>query len=558
MNRKKAINLLSVFALIFGISFLPSTPVYAAQDVTTRVSLDSSGVEANNNSYDPTISSDGKFVAFESWANNLVTGDTNGYGDIFVHDTQTGETTRVSLDSSGGEANNNNFDPSISSDGRYVAFESLANNLVTGDTNGHSDIFVHDTQTGETTRVSVDSSGGEANDDSFDPFISSNGRYVAFLSYAINLVTGDTNGYGDIFVHDTQTGETARVSLDSSGGEANDDSGGPSISSDGRYVAFLSYAKNLVTGDTNGYGDVFVHDTQTGETTRVSLDSSGVETNDENGDPFISSDGRYVAFGSLANNLVIGDTNGYRDIFVHDTQTGETTRVSLDSSGGEANDENGGPSISSDGRYVAFVSYANNLVTGDTNGYRDIFVHDIQTGVTTRVSVDSSGGEANNVSYETHISSDSKYVSFRSSANNLVAVDSNGFIDIFVHQFFSSVAGSGGGGGGGGCFIATAAYGSSLEPHVMTLRQFRDEYLLTNKLGTKLVGTYYKYSPSVANFIAEHDNLRSATRIGLAPFVGFSLLAVNFGMVIALTILFSLLSMIIGGTYLIVRTKESK
>jgi Tol biopolymer transport system component len=498
MNREKVINLLSVITLFFTILFLFSIPAFSAQDVTTRVSLDSSGGEANNNSYDPTISSDGRYVAFESWANNLVTGDTNGYGDIFVHDTQTGNTTRISLDSSGGEANNNSFDPTISSDGRFIAFESLSN----------------------------------------------------------NLVTGDTNGYGDIFVHDTQTGNTTRVSLDSSGGEANDDSEGPSISSDGRYVAFESLANNLVMGDTNGYGDIFVHDIQTGETIRVSLDSSGGEANDENGGPFISSDGRYVAFESLANNLVTGDTNGYGDIFVHDIQTGETIRVSLDSSGGEANDENGGPSISSDGRYVAFISYANNLVTGDTNGYRDIFVHDTQTFETIRVNVDSSGEESNNVSYESHISSDGQYVTFRSLANNLVTGDTNGFIDIFVHQFLISV--SSGDDDGGGCFIATAAYGSSLEPHVMTLRQFRDEYLLTNKLGIKFVDIYYKYSPSIANFIAEHNSLRSATRIGIAPFVGFSLLAINFGMVIALTILFSLLIMLIGGTYFIVRTKESK
>ncbi|WP_218110671.1 TolB-like translocation protein [Ostreibacterium oceani] len=396
-----------------------------------RVSVDSLGTEGDRDSFSSSISADGRYVAFQSFATNLVAGDTNGTTDIFVHDTQTGATTRVSVDSLGTEGDSFSTIPSISADGRYVAFNSRATNLVAGDTNGTLDVFVHDTQTGNTTRVSVDSSGVEADGYSSDPSISADGRYVAFTSTATNLVAGDANGNTDIFVHDTQTGDTTRVSVDSVGTEGDGLSQSPSISADGRYVAFTSNATNLVTGDTNGTDDIFVHDTQTGATTRVSVDSLGTEGDSFSTIPSISADGRYVAFQSFATNLIAGDTNGYDDIFVHDTQTGVTTRVSVDSSGVEGNSHSYSPSISADGRYVAFESYATNLAAGDTNGIADVFVHDTQTGVTTRVSVDSSGVEGDNDSLNPSISADGRYVAFDSVATNLVAGDTNNNLDVF-------------------------------------------------------------------------------------------------------------------------------
>jgi Tol biopolymer transport system component len=356
------------------VAFVISGEVSA--QITERVSVDSSGAEGDGNSHWPSISSDGRYVAFYSHATNLVAGDTNGFRDVFVHDRQTGQTTRVSVDSTGVEGDADSSWHSISSDGRYVAFDSRATNLVAGDTNGSEDVFVHDRQTGQTTRASVDSTGIEGDGDSVLPRISSDGRYVAFESLATNLVAGDTNGSYDVFVHDRQTGQTTRVSVDSTGVEGDADSSWPSISSDGRYVAFHSYATNLVAGDTNGSRDVFVHDRQTGQTTRVSVDSTGIEGDGGSSYQSISSDGRYVAFYSYATNLVTGDTNSFRDVFVHDRQTGQTTRVSVDSTGAEGDRESAWPSISSDGRYVAFDSVATNLVAGDNNGFRDVFVHD--------------------------------------------------------------------------------------------------------------------------------------------------------------------------------------
>jgi hypothetical protein len=285
--------------------------------------VDSSGAQGNFSSISPAISADGRIVVFGSFANNLVAGDWNFQADIFVHDRSTGITERVSVDSSGAEGNGNSNHADVSADGRFVAFESESTNLVAGDSNGVIDVFVHDRMTGITERVSVDSSGAEGNGPSgtFGGLaISADGRIVAFESNASNLVAGDTNGVSDVFVHDRSTGLTERVDVDSFGAEANYGGSIPSISADGQSVTFASSATNLVAGDTNNAGDVFVHDRSTGFTGRVSVDSSGAEGNGLSGNSglAISADGQIVAFESLASNLVAGDTNGYTDVFVRE------------------------------------------------------------------------------------------------------------------------------------------------------------------------------------------------------------------------------------------------
>ncbi|MCB9433502.1 MAG: PD40 domain-containing protein [Ardenticatenaceae bacterium] len=427
-NQKKRI-LLTLFGLLLVSIQLAS----AAPGNIERVSVDSNGNEGNGSSFLPSISGDGRFVAFESRASNLVSDGINRV-HIFVHDRQTGTTSLVSVDSSGIQGNTSSEHPSISNDGRFVAFKSGASNLVHGDTNGVADIFVHDRQVGTTSRVSVDSSGSQGNDDSYNPSISGDGRFVAFESDARNLVSDDTNGRSDIFVHDRQTGITSRVSVDSSGIQGNQVSLYPSISGDGRFVAFASWASNLVSGDTNGTLGIFVHDRQIGTTSRVSVDSSGNEGNGHSYNPSISGDGRFVAFRSYASNLVSGDTNGSYDVFVHDRQTGTTSRVSVDSSGNEGNGSSHSPSISGDGRFVAFSSEASNLISSDTSGTFDIFVHDRQTGTTSRVSVNSSGNEGNGGSGFPSISGDSHFIAFQSSASNLVSGDNNNTGDIFVAE----------------------------------------------------------------------------------------------------------------------------
>ncbi len=421
-------------AALTAVLMLGSLSGGAASGDTERASVGAAGTQGNGASGSPAISADGRFVSFSSAATNLVPGDGNDVDDVFVRDRQTAVTDRASVDSLGAEADAASFESSVSDDGVVVAFRSTATNLVVNDTNAADDIFVHDRQTGATERVSVDSSGTEGNGFSYEPAVSSDGRFVVFRSLATNLVAGDINGAGDIFVHDRQTGATERVSVDSSGTEANNASFDPSVSSDGRFVAFRSLATNLVAGDTNGAGDVFVHDRQPGTTERVSVSSSGVQANGSSYELAVSGDGRFVSFRSLASNLVSGDTNGAGDIFVRDRQTGVTIRVSVNSSGAQGNGASYDSSISVDGHVVAFRSLATNLVTGDTNAAGDVFVRDWRAAVTLRVSVDSAGTQATGASDYPMISGDASFTVFRSAATNLVPADTNGVNDDFVHD----------------------------------------------------------------------------------------------------------------------------
>ena len=405
----------------------------SAQAGTWRVSVSSSGTQGNRASDKSSVSADGRFVAFTSSAFNLVPRDGNSARDVFVRDLETGATERVSVNSAGSEGNGSCDDPSISADGRFVAFSSYASNLVSGDTNVASDVFVHDRQSGTTERVSVDSAGAAGNGDSYSPSISADGWIVAFTSRATNLVSGDTNKTADVFVHDRQRGLTERVSVDSVGSEGNDMSEYGTFTSDGSIVAFDSFASNLVSGDTNAVADVFLHDRRSGVTERVSVDSAGNQGDNSSQEPSINADGRYVSFWSYASDLVPGDANLSPDVFVHDCQAATTDRVSVDSSGAEGNSGSYRPSLSADGHVVAFDSFASNLVSGDTNGTADVFVHDRLAGSTLRVSIDSAGSQANAPSSEPAISADSRFVAFSSSATNLVSGDTNGWSDVFSH-----------------------------------------------------------------------------------------------------------------------------
>jgi Tol biopolymer transport system component len=407
-----------------------------AQAQTTELaSVSSYGLQGNNPSHFPALSADGRFVAFASTSNNLVAGDTNGQMDVFMHDRQLGTTEILSLTSAWVPGNGGSGHPSLTANGRFVAFDSLATNLVPGDTNGLADIFVRDRLLGRTERVSVATGGAQEDFRSFEPSISADGRFVTFTSAATNLVAGDTNGVWDVFVRDRLLGTTERVSLDSGGVQGDSDSSQPSISADGRFVAFHSSATNLVAGDTNGSDDVFVRDRQRGTTERVSVDTYGIEADSDSDVPSISADGRFVAFDSFATNLVVGDTNGVPDIFVRDRQSGITERVSVDSSGIGGNSGSGDfVSISADGRVVAFFSVAFNLVPGDTNRVGDLFVHDRESYAIERVSVATGGSQGNLNSEGIAISADGRFVAFYSSATNLVAGDTNGYDDVFVRD----------------------------------------------------------------------------------------------------------------------------
>ncbi len=447
--RRRLITILGVLAglVVVPASAAPAAP--APTGATTRVSVATGGIQASGHSAQGAISANGRYVAFESGAINLVAGDTNGVGDVFVRDRVTGATSRVSVATGGIQAAGGlggSSAPAITADGRYVAFYSFAGNLVAGDTNGVGDVFVHDRLTGATTRVNVATDGTQADTDSGTsgddetPSISADGRYVAFHSGARTLVAGETNGGGNVFVHDRVTGVTTRLSVSAAGTQANGDSFQPAISADGRSVAFYSAASNLVAGDTNGTQDVFVRDRVSGATTRVSVATGGSQAKGDSGRVAISADGRYVAFFSDASNVVAGDTNSKVDAFVRDRVAGTTTRVSIATSGAQANDHVQAvlpPSISADGRYVAFGSWARNLVAGDTNGMQDVFVRDRVNGATARVSVATSGGQGRSDSFVDSMSADGRHVAFTSAATGLVGGDTNGKVDVFVRDRFA-------------------------------------------------------------------------------------------------------------------------
>jgi hypothetical protein len=519
------------------------------------------------------MSSNGRYVIFSSTASNLVESDTNDRLDVFVRDLENGETRRISVSSSGEQGNERSYPGAMSADGRYAIFDSLASNLVDGDTGNHRDVFLHDLVTGATTRLSVNnlarqgdgsSYGGGISDDgryvvfssyarnlvpiqyidnnniyvkdrvtgtvsivnpmrgyhSTRPFISSNGLYIGFSSYLWNLVPDDNNSAQDVFVIDsasvpvnlqatatntrtgtptsTATATTTATRTDTAtptntatstdtgtptntptstntatttntpthmatatntptvtlavtniptftgegtcgheggtvrlpeGIQPNHQTGAWAISRNGCYVAFESYATNLVSGDSNGATDVMMLNRRTGQIMLVSTTSSGTQANDASWAQDISDDGRFVAFYSRATNLVLGDTNGQEDAFVKDLQTGQLTRVSVSSTGAQANHLSWETSMSGDGRYVVFWSYASNLVSGDTNNEGDIFMRNMLTGQVTRISVRANGTQANDTSRFTDITSDGRYVVYSTAATNL---DDQGQAGVFL------------------------------------------------------------------------------------------------------------------------------
>jgi Tol biopolymer transport system component len=378
---------------------------------TSRVSVSAEGDSLP--SQGPAISADGRYVVFWSVSDTLVLHDTNGRGDVFIHDRWTDVTERLSVASDGTQANGSSQSDAgaISPDGGFVAFVSRASNLVPGDTNLEYDVFVRDRRRLKTSRVSVATDGAQANGPSFEAAISARGRFVAFHSVATNLVAGDTNGWVDVFVHDRLTRTTERVSVASDGTQGNGRSYGAAISTDGRFVAFTSQASNLVADDDNGEADAFVHDRVTGITERVSVSSQGAEGTGYSTLTSMSGDGRFVCFRSLASNLVPGDTNGTSDVFVHDRQTGNTERVSVASNGFQLDTYSQQSAVSADGRFVAFVSLFL------PHGQDEVFVHDRETGITERVSVTSDGQQGHGGSWSPVISANGRIVAFDSSAN---------------------------------------------------------------------------------------------------------------------------------------------
>ena len=332
------------------------------------------------------IARDGRHVVFATATGDLVVGDTNGRHDIFVRDLATGVTTRVSASNGEAEANRGSFHPSISADGRFVAFASAASNLISNDTNNFDDIFLRDRDpdgnglfdesNSTTRRISRKVNGTQSNGLSDLTAIAADGSYVAFQCDGPNIVPGvDNNGDRDVFVRDRQAGVTILASLASDGSQGNDDSFEPSISGDGTHLSFTSDADNFFVGDGNQRSDVFVRDLVAGTLTHVSRNALGVPFDRSSYTSWLSGDGSVVVFTTDAWNVAPEDTNFNTDAILVDLATGAIEVISENCIGFSANQRSLYPSCSGDGLRVVFFSEASDLVS-DAIGGEHLYVHD--------------------------------------------------------------------------------------------------------------------------------------------------------------------------------------
>ena len=439
--KKFIIIAVMIILIVLVLTHLPPTDVNAAVEEALEfgsielIPVLQDGTQANAFSSTPAITPDGRFVVFITHATNLVSEEVNGYSQVYIKDMETKEIELVSTTPDGTVANDGCLGTAVSSDGRYVVFGSYATNLVENDVNDEVDIFLKDRQTGLVELISISETGIQSDDVSQAPAISADGGFVAFASFASTLVPGDTNGYSDVFVKDRQTGVLERVSTTVLGEQVTGNSSHPDISDDGRYVAFYSTCGQtcIVTPFTNPSANVVVKDRLTGVVEVMSETQDGTQANNWSSSASITGDGRYVSFFSHANNLVPNDTNGEEDVFIKDRVTGV---VELISSTNEGEFAVGGDSqfstISDSGRYVVFDSEGTNLVENDTNSNYDVFLKDRFTGKTIRLSLGVNQNQGTGWSFNPRISGDGKYVVFPSSSSNFIPNDYNNTSDIFL------------------------------------------------------------------------------------------------------------------------------
>jgi Tol biopolymer transport system component len=439
-------------ALSLTLLLLCPPTVDTQQFVTHRTSLDSAGQEGVGASLNPSVSDDGRHLAFQSTA--PLAPLASGFTDIYVRDRIDGTTVLISVGAGGVAANSFSNDAHISANGRFVTFSSSASNLVSGDTNGFDDIFLVDRDPdlngifdeGNRTmqRVSITTGGVEANSPCTSPVISADGSWVCFASLANNLVASDANNVGDVFAWSRADGSIRLISLNSAGGQGSGSSGISAISLDGRFVAFESLAANLVAGDSNGARDIFLRDRDpdldgffdevNATTVRASISNAGLQANADCNTPDISDDGQVIAFQSAASNLTAGANNGIAQIFARVRSSSRTELLSRTQSGQPGDGASAFPAVSADGTVIAFESRATNLVAGDTNGWDDIFRVDLISIALTRASLSVPGAQSALYSQRPSLNHDGTEIAFQSPADDLVALDTNGSFDVFVRS----------------------------------------------------------------------------------------------------------------------------
>lgn len=415
------LQLFSCAAALFGVASAAH-----AQIVTTRVSITPGGVQSNGRCIDAVISADGRFAAFTSSATNLDAADTNNVDDVYIADLTSGALALVSVNSSGQVGDDRSGKPSISGDGRYVVFESTADNLGAGSLSTLS-LYVRDRLLGMTELLSVSVGGAPSSGWSGD--ISQDGRFVVFASDADDLVTSDTNGLVDVFLRDRFAGTTERINVGIGGTEP---MGGwsdrPILNSDGRFVVFRSSATNLVPG---GVGGLILVDRQSGAAERVNVSSTGVIGSGIHNPGAVSADGRFVAFISSAANLVAGDANGVSDVFLRDRLLGETTLATNTHQGWVNDNDVDACDLSPDGRILAFSTSYDDF---NPNPPYHVWLKNLSSGFVTRASVNALNQWGTARSLGASLSADGTRVVFRSDATNLVANDTNSQTDVFLHE----------------------------------------------------------------------------------------------------------------------------
>lgn len=391
----------------------------------SRISLAPDGAEANGSSEAPDVSADGRYVAFHSDASNLVPDDTNGARDVFRYDTVTGEMRRISVAADGTQANGGSLFAAMSADGRFLVFSSDANNLVANDTNGERDVFVHDAITGEVTADLPTSDASVAD-------VSEDGNLILFRSLDSTLVPGDTNGGRDAFLYDRSSGQTTLIG-ETAPGVIGNNSHPEQISGDTRHVL---YRAGEGSGALPNPDLLFVRDLVTGAIERLSDGPGGTLPDDNIDDGSISDDSRFVSFSTFAGNLDPADDNSLSDVFVHDRQTGQITRIT-DSVESLATQTIGArsPNISGDGRWIAFASDGADLVPdGATDDDRDslLFVYERQTGAIILITETADENPAYGATLSHQISDDGRTIVFSSDSSIQIEGDNNGVSDVFI------------------------------------------------------------------------------------------------------------------------------
>ncbi len=411
------------------------------------VSVGSAGEQGNFTSLTALknfVSDDGEWVVFNTRSTTLGPNDTNSFSDIYLKNTQTGVLTLVSHDLAGNSGNGETENAQLFADGSKLVFNSLASNLVAGDTNNANDVFLHDVATGLNTRISTTQLGVAGNGFSIQPIFSADGNKVLFSSTSNNFYAGDTNNRADLFVKNLLTGELTTVSVRADGVIGNEGSFRGNFSPDGTKVVFESSANNFVAGDIGISSDLFIKDLVTGALTLVSSASNGTKGNISSQSGQFSPNGNYILFESSASNLIAGDTNFREDLFLKNIATGETTLVSQTQAGVVGNAGSRSGSFSVDGTKIIFESQATNFAAGSTNGATNIFIKDLITGELTLVTQGLDGLPINGISGFASFHADGDRVVFYSTANNLADGDTNAAQDIFVATLAEDMTISGG------------------------------------------------------------------------------------------------------------------